>query len=64
MSDDKDSKDFRDRSRIDYSQDYEKDYWTEKWGISDQQLKEALDDTDSVMAEDVEKYLRDKGLIK
>lgn len=63
MGDDKNSKDYRDRSRIDYSQDYERRYWTEKWGISDEQLKEALDSTDSVMVSDVEGYLKKKKYV-
>lgn len=63
MSDDKNSKDYRDRSRIDFSQDYERQYWTEKWNISDEQLKEALDQTNSVMADDVENYLSKKNYI-
>lgn len=63
MSDNKNSKDYRDRKRIDYSQRYERDYWTGKWGISDEQLKEALDETDSVMVDDVEQYLKDNNLI-
>lgn len=63
MGDDKNSKDYRDRSRIDYSQDYERRYWTEKSGISDEQLKEALDSTDSVMVSDVEGYLKKKKYV-
>lgn len=64
MSDDKNSKDYRDRTRIDYSQDYERQYWTEKWNVSDEQLKEALDRTDSVMVDDVQRYLRQKNYIR
>lgn len=64
MSDDTTSKDYRDRSRIDYSQDYERRYWTEKWDISDEQLKEALDKTGSVMVSDVESFLRKQNHIE
>lgn len=63
MSDDKTSKDYRDRSRIDFSQDYERQYWTNKWNISDAQLKEALVKTDSVMVDDVENYLTERKYI-
>jgi hypothetical protein len=63
MSDDKNTKGYRDRSRIDYSQDYERTYWTNKWDISNEQLKEALEKTDSVMVSDVEEYLKKNGYI-
>ena len=63
MSDDKNSKDYRDRTRIDYSQDYERQYWTNKWSITDGQLREAIDRTDSVMVDDVENYLRERSYI-
>jgi hypothetical protein len=63
MSDDKNTKGYRDRSRIDYSQDYERNYWTEKWNISNEQLKEALEKTDSVMVSDVEEYLKKRDYI-
>ena len=50
----------RDKSRIDVSQ---REYWTEKWNITEDMLQEAMLKTNSVMAADVERYLRDNDLI-
>lgn len=59
MSEDFDAE-MRDKSRIDVSQ---REYWTEKWNITEDMLQEAMLKTNSVMAADVERYLRDNDLI-
>ena len=53
----------RDKSRIDVSQKMEREYWTEKWNITEDMLQEAMLKSDSVMAADVERYLRENDLI-
>jgi hypothetical protein len=42
MSDDKSKRGEPDRSRINPNEDYEVDYWCGKFGVTPQQLKEAV----------------------
>ena len=42
MTDDKKVKGKADRSRINMSEDYEVQYWSEKFGVSKQQLEKAV----------------------
>ena len=63
MDKDFDNAELRDKSRIDVSQKIEREYWTEKWNITEDMLQEAMLKSDSVMADDVEKYLRENDLI-
>lgn len=63
MDEDFDNAELRDKSRIDVSQKIEREYWTEKWNITEDMLQEAMLKSDSVMADDVEKYLRENDLI-
>lgn len=63
MSDDKTKRDYRDKSRINTSEPYEVQYWTEKWKISRQQLVGAARATGSSGVKTIEKYLKDKGAI-
>ena len=51
MPDDK-TKTAQDRQRIDVSQDYELQYWSEKFGVSKDQLKAAVQKV-GTMADDV-----------
>lgn len=62
-SEDGRARDHRDRGSIDFRQDCERRYWRQKWDISDEQLKEALDQTDSVVVDDVENYLQNRNYI-
>ena len=57
MSDSKDKKDFRDRERINTSEDYEMQYWSEKFGISQQELKYVVEKV-GPMVKDVELALK------
>jgi hypothetical protein len=58
MADDKTLRSPQDASRIALSEDYEVDYWTRKFGISEQRLRDAVQAVGhSVDA--VERYLRD-----
>ena len=63
MEEDFDNAELRDKSRIDVSQKMEREYWTEKWNITEEMLQEAMLKSDSVMADDVERYLRENDLI-
>lgn len=63
MSDAFDNSELRDKSRIDVSQKMEREYWTERWNITDDMLQEAILKSDSVMASDVEEYLRQHKMI-
>jgi Protein of unknown function (DUF3606) len=42
MSDNKTLRSQQDVSRISLSEDYEVEYWTEKFGISEEKLREAV----------------------
>ena len=57
MSDDKNNRGGQDRSRISTSEDYELDYWTQKFGVSRDRLREAVEVVGS-SADDVEEYLK------
>ena len=63
MSEDFKNTELRDKSRIDVSQKMEREYWTERWNITDDMLQEAMLKSDSVMAADVEGYLRENKMI-
>jgi hypothetical protein len=57
MSDDTSKRGPRDSSRINMNEDYEVRYWSEKFGITKQELSEAVRRAGS-MAKDVEAHLR------
>ncbi|HVW75784.1 MAG TPA: DUF3606 domain-containing protein [Rhizomicrobium sp.] len=42
MADDKTQRGAQDRSRINVHEDYELRYWTEKWNVTADQLREAV----------------------
>lgn len=42
MADDANERGPRDRTRVNVNQDYELRYWTRKFGVSSQELKEAV----------------------
>jgi len=56
MSDDKTKTGPQDASRVNIHEDYEVDYWTKKFGVSKEKLKEAVD-TVGVSADAVSTYL-------
>ena len=43
MSDDPTKRGTSDRSRINVNEEYEVQYWTEKWGVSGESLKAAVE---------------------
>lgn len=59
MPDDKSNRGAQDRSRINLNEDYEVRYWTEKFGVSQSELQEAVRKV-GVSATAVEQELRRK----
>jgi len=59
MSDDKTHRGPADAKRINVNEDYEVEYWTKAFGVSAEQLKEAVKRV-GVMADDVRAELRRK----
>ena len=59
MSDDR-SKEYREKSTVNTNVKWERDYWTDKWGITDEQLSEAIRVTGSHDVDILEKYLINK----
>jgi hypothetical protein len=57
MADDRTKKDVQDRARINTGEDYELRYWSEKFGVSQEQLKAAVKKVGSSVAA-VEKELK------
>lgn len=57
MADDKSKRGPQDRSKVNLSERYEVDYWTKKWGISEDQLKAAVKKAGSSSVEAVAKAL-------
>ena len=60
MADDKTLRGPADRTRINVNEDYELRYWSEKFGCSPEQLKEAVQAA-GTNAEAVGKHLRSRG---
>ena len=56
MSDDKTKRGPRDADRVNINEDYEVRYWTQKWNVTEAQLKDAVRRA-GVMAKDVAKAL-------
>jgi hypothetical protein len=59
MSDDKTKRGGADRRRISLSEDYEVRDWSEKFGVSHDDLREAVHKVGD-QADDVERYLRSR----
>lgn len=59
MADDPNNRGPQDRARVSMEQDHEVRYWTEKFGVSQRQLQEAVDAVGN-SADAVENYLRGK----
>jgi hypothetical protein len=58
MSDDRTKRGPQDSSRINITENYEVQYWTEKFGVSSEQLRNAVQRVGSLAA-DVEKALKE-----
>jgi hypothetical protein len=59
MADDKSKHGPADRARVNVHEPYELQYWTEKWGVSGDDLRAAVEAV-GVMATDVAKHLGKK----
>jgi len=60
MSDDRSKTGSPDRDRISTSEDYEVRYWSEKFGVSKQELIDAIKASGSNSPDKVEAYLKQK----
>ena len=58
MSDDLSKKGFQDRTRINMNEDHEVAYWTEKFGVTKEELQSAIDIAGSNLVIDVEKEIK------
>ena len=57
MSDDTSKRGPADRQRVNLDEDYEVRYWTEKWNVSEERLRQAVAAA-GLMSDDVEAWLR------
>jgi hypothetical protein len=57
MADDSNEQDYRDRDRINVNEDYELRYWSDKFGISHDRLKELVRQH-GPMVKDIERALK------
>jgi len=57
MSDDTSKRGPADRQRVNVDEDYEVRYWTDKWAVGEERLRQAVAAA-GVMASDVEAWLR------
>jgi hypothetical protein len=60
MSDDKTKSGSPDRDRISTSEDYEVRYWADKFGVSHEELKNAVKESGSNSPKVVEEYLKNR----
>ena len=60
-----DTRDMNDRdfSRIDLAREEDRSYWTGKWNITEEELSRAIDGAESILVEDVERWLKENGKI-
>ncbi len=63
MTDNKHKRGKPDSTKINFHESYEISYWTTKWKVSEQQLRDAHRITGSVQVKKIEGYLRDEGLL-
>jgi hypothetical protein len=64
MSDNKQNTDYRDRTEVNQNESYEVQYWTQKWGITKEQLSEAITGANSTSVTKIEEYLRLRDMLK
>ena len=60
MPDDKSKRGPRDRSRIDIHEKYEVEYWTKKFGVTEEELRRAVERAGTSVA-DVERELKNRA---
>ena len=59
--DNKDKQDLRDRTRVNTNEDYEVRYWSNKFGVSADELRAASKATGSESVKEIEEYLRNNN---
>lgn len=64
MSKDNEQQSHRNKTKINFSNETDREYWTALWGINERQLKEALEASGSENSDEIEKVLRDKKYIE
>ena len=57
MADDPSQRGAQDRTRVNVEQEHERRYWSDKFGVSESELRRAVDEV-GVQAADVEKHLK------
>jgi hypothetical protein len=62
--DNKDKQDLRDRTRVNTNEDYEVRYWSNKFGVSADELKAAAKATKSESVKEIEEFLRNNSQSK
>ncbi len=55
MADDRSQRGGQDRTRVDVDQDYETRYWSEKWGVTPDELRSAVEKV-GPMVRDLERH--------
>jgi len=60
MSDDKSKTDIRDRTEVNMNEPYEVQYWTKKWNIPVEELKDAVKAIESNNVSELEKFITGK----
>lgn len=60
MSDNKNVKDYKDKTRINVNEPYEVAYWTKKWNITAKQLTDAVRSQDTTSVKKIEEFLKKK----
>ena len=63
MTDNKHKRGKPDSIQINFHEPYEIAYWTTKWKVSEQQLRDAHRATGSVAVKKIEAYLKEEGLL-
>lgn len=57
MSDDLNKKGVQDRSRINMNEPHEVSYWTDKFGVTEEELQKAIERTGTNSADEIQKAL-------
>ena len=60
MADNKSLKDERDRTSINPNEKYELDYWSKKFNVTSEELREAIQKSESNNVKNIEVYFRTK----
>ena len=58
MSDNKDKTDYKDISQVNANEAYELQYWSKKWGVSSEELKETIKKIGSNSVSKLEEYFK------